>query len=272
MFELAGRNVVITGASSGIGWSAALAYSAAGARVALLARRAEKLRELGDLVRARGGVSFEAACDVSDRGQALEAVRKARAALGPIDVLVNNAGVNEYLRFAEQDFAAVEEIVRVNFLGAAAMTYAVLPEMLERRTGHILNVASLAGLRGVPFMAAYCASKFALVGFTESLRVELYGTGVTLTAFCPGTVKTPMAEKALTDPAIARKLRIKTPEAVAERMVDATRRRLPEVVYGEVPGAVLKLAKFAPGFADWATHKVYSRLQSLFPSKKKAAA
>ncbi len=267
MFELKGRSVLVTGASGGIGAATALAFAREGARVALVARRAEKLKQVGDKIRAEGGTAVEIAADVADRADALRAAKAAEKALGGVDVLVNNAGINDYLLFSKQRLEAVEDIVRVNFLGAAAMTYALLPGMLERRSGHVVNVASTAGLRGIPYSAAYSASKFALVGFTEALRVELRGSGVTLTAFCPGTVLTELAEKALAkDPALARSVRraAKTPEQAAARIVRATRRREPEVVFGEVPGPILKLARLAPGFSDWLTHRIYRRYKSFF--------
>lgn len=140
------------------------------------------------------------------------------------------------------------------------MIHAVLPMMKKQGSGHIVNVASVAGHLGVPNMAVYCASKFGMVGLTQALRMELYKTGITLTALCPGTVATPMAEKALRNPKLAKRLRPKSADQVAELIVKSCVTKPPEIIYGEIPGTILKLTKFFPRLTDWLTYtavKIY---------------
>lgn len=262
MDKIRGKVVLLTGASSGIGWDAALAFAERGAKLAVCARRADKLAELGRQIRKLGAECLELACDVSSRSDIDRTVESTLKKWGRVDALINNAGINEYRRFEDLSPEEGESIVRVNLLGAMHMTQAVLPAMRRQGDGHIVNVASIAGLHGTPFMAVYCAAKHGLVGFTEALRVELYGTGVTLTAFCPGTVDTPMMEKAFSDPKHVQGVRrlAKTSRQTALMIVRCVERRPPELIYGEVPGFVLKLSRFFPRLRDWLTHLVYRQV------------
>ena len=260
---LTGKVILLTGASSGIGWATALELLQYKPRLALVARRADKLRELAALAKAEGVETLELPCDVGDRGQCLAAVEAVKRRWGRVDILVNNAGLMATENFHAQSLSNVEEVLRVNYLGAATFIHAVLPGMLERREGHIVNVASIAGLMGFPYMASYCASKFALVGLTEALRREYYGTGITLTALCPGSVRTPMAEESLKDERMARVARPKTAEQVARKIVSCCLNRTPELIYGDAPGLLVRLGKFVPRLIDWTTHQVYRRIHPL---------
>lgn len=268
--QIKGKVILLTGASSGIGWETALVFAERQARLAICARRADRLAKLAASIRSMGTDCLEFKCDVSRRDEVNRTIEAVVRAWGRIDVLINNAGINEYLRFAEQDIDQAEAIIRTNLLGPMYTIRATLLVMKKQRRGHIVNVSSLAGLRGVPFMAAYCASKFGLVGLTESLRVELYKSGITLTAFCPGTVATPMAAKALKNSKMAKKIKAKHPRDIALRILRATERRSPEVVYGEVPGSIVKMSKFFPRLGDWMTYTVYKRFEGLFPPRAKA--
>lgn len=261
---LRGKIVLLTGASSGIGWETARALSAAGARLALVARRADKLEELVRLCPGSRAYPF----DVSDAAGAAGLVARVEKDLGPLDVLINNAGVASFARFEEQDLDDVERLMRVNYLGAAALMRAALPGMLARRSGHVVNVASIAGLFGMPYIAAYAASKFALVGLTEAMRREHYGSGVDFTAFCPGTVETPMTSEVLADETLKRSgPKPKSAAEIARAILRCCERRPREVVIGEAPGFLVHAARFIPGIADWATHRVVSRLH---PAARKA--
>lgn len=259
MNDLQEKVVLVTGASSGIGWATALAFAKRGSKLVLAARRADKLRELAHLVRERGGAALEVPCDVRDAKEAKAAVEAAIVRWGRIDILINNAGILQSKPFQEQDLAIMEDIFKTNVLGSIYILHAALPHMLRQKDGHVVNVASVAGLLGIPNMAVYCSSKFALIGLTESLRRELYGTGVTLTALCPGVVDTPMAAQAVKNPKRLRPIKPKTAEQIAEKIVWATEHRVPEIVYGEAPGSVIKLAKLFPRFMDRAVHHAYVR-------------
>jgi short-subunit dehydrogenase len=132
--------------------------------------------------------------DVADRSQVVRAVDELEAQLGPCDVLVNNAGIGAYCSVLEEDADTYETLMRVNYLGTVHATRAVLPGMAARRRGHIVNVASIAGLVGAPFEAAYSASKFAVVGFTEALGAEVRGLGIRVSLVNPGPVDTQFTE------------------------------------------------------------------------------
>jgi short-subunit dehydrogenase len=184
----------ITGASSGFGVEFAKRMAREGYAVGLSARREERLREVAAAVEAEGGQAGVYPCDVAQRDQVLTAVRACEEELGPVDLLIANAGLSINTLVRELDVDAVERVIRVNLLGAIYATEGVLPGMLERDRGHIVAVSSLAGMGGLPKGAAYSASKAGMINFFESLRLDLLGTGVATTVISPGFVKTPMTD------------------------------------------------------------------------------
>jgi short-subunit dehydrogenase len=198
MASFAGKVAVVTGASSGIGRELARQLAADGCRVGLVARRESALRELESDIAAAGGTSSAAAADVGDRGQVESAFQSIRSRLGPVDLVVANAGVGRATFLDPVNVADVEETFRVNLLGVVYTLAAALPEMLARKSGHLVAISSLAGYRGLPGESAYCASKAAVNTYMDGLRIHLRGTGVRVTTVCPGFVKTPMT--ANTDP------------------------------------------------------------------------
>ncbi len=188
--------VVITGASSGIGAAVAVELARLrAAKVGLLARRLEKLEQVASDVRAAGGEALPVACDVVDAAGVQAAVDRVRQEFGPIDIAIANAGIGEPLpvrKFTAEKFART---MRINVEGAANLYAAVLPEMLERHSGQIVGVSSVARWRGLPRSASYSASKAALTTMLESMRLELRPLGVAVTAVHPGFVVTPMTEQ-----------------------------------------------------------------------------
>jgi len=245
--EIAGATALVTGASSGIGASVARALVGAGARVALVARRLERLEALAAELPAERAAAF--GCDVRDPAAIARTVGAIVERLGPVDLLVNNAGVGRYLSFLESGPEDVAAIFETNLHAALHFTRAVLPEMVHRRRGHVVNVASIAGRIGSRNHTIYCASKFALAGFSESLGLELEGSGVGVTLVNPGIIATPFFDHAsfATFPAGARARAI-PPERVASAIVRAVRRNVPEVTVppSYAVGTLLKTA--APGF------------------------
>jgi short-subunit dehydrogenase len=183
--ELAGRVAVITGASSGIGAATAVACGRAGMRVVLAARRADRLAAVAGEVTAAGGEARVAPTDVGDEAGVRALIDGAVAAWGRLDVLVNNAGIGILATVEQTTPAEFERILRINYLGAVHGVLAALPHMRRQGAGHIVNVASVIGKRASPFRAAYVASKFALVGFSEALRMELLDSGIHVTCVCP---------------------------------------------------------------------------------------
>ena len=179
----------ITGASSGFGRGFALKLSADGHGVGLAARRVDRVESLVQEIRRGGGAAIACPCDVAEPSQIREAVSRTENELGPVDLLIANAGVSVRTEVHRFDADEVEWVTRVNFLGAVHAVGAVLPGMLDRGRGHLVGIGSLAGYRRLPRTAAYSASKGALYNFFESLRIDLRGTGVDVTLITPGYVK-----------------------------------------------------------------------------------
>jgi short-subunit dehydrogenase len=190
--SLSGQVALITGASSGIGWELARQLAAEGCKVGLIARRAEPLGELQKLITEKGGTAAFAVADVGNRVQAESAIASLRSQLGPVDLVIANAGVGKATLLDPVNINEVEDMIRINLMGVIYTLSAAMPEMLARKTGHLVAVSSLAGYRGLPGESAYCASKAAVNTYMDGLRIHLRGTGVLATTICPGFVKTPM--------------------------------------------------------------------------------
>jgi short-subunit dehydrogenase len=184
--------VMITGASSGIGKGLAHELAARGAKLGLLARRENLLDEIVNAVRLRGGKAFAVAADVRDADAMRAAADRLRAELGPIDILIANAGIGTSSHVSQLDPIHVANVMSINLLGAANSVAAVVPQMIERGKGQLVAISSLAAYRGLAKSAAYCASKAAMSAYFESVRIDLRDTGVGVTIIHPGFIKTPL--------------------------------------------------------------------------------
>lgn len=181
---------MITGASSGIGRGMALEVASRGASVGLVARREELLKELVDEIQARNAKAVSATADVCDAAAVRAAADRFREELGPIDVLIVNAGIGTSQHAIQLRPEHVAEVININVLGAVNTVAAVAPEMVERGQGRLVAISSLAAYRGLAKSAAYCASKAALSAYFESVRIDLRDTGVEVTIIHPGFIKT----------------------------------------------------------------------------------
>jgi len=189
-------HAVVTGGGSGIGAAIAQALVDAGARVTLMGRDSTKL----EAQRTALGASHAVHCatvDVTNPDAVDDAFASARDALGPVDVLVNNAGQAQAAPFAKTDLGLWQRMLEVNLTGVFLCTQAALPSMIERGFGRIVNVASTAGQIGYPYVTAYCAAKHGVIGLTKSLALETATTGVTVNAVCPGYTETPLLQTSL---------------------------------------------------------------------------
>ena len=182
--------VMITGASSGLGRGMALEIAARGGQLGLLARREDLLNEIVDDARKRGVKAIAATADVRDAKAVREAADRFRRELGPIDILIANAGIGTADHAVRLTPEHAANVIGINVLGAVNSVAAVLPEMVERKQGRLVAISSLAAYRGLAKSAAYCASKAALTAYFESLRIDLRHTGVGVTIIHPGFIKT----------------------------------------------------------------------------------
>jgi len=188
--KLPDRIALVTGGGRGIGRAIALAFAREGAHVAVTARTGSELDAVAAEIRALGRKALAVPCDVGDPAQVADAARRVAEGLGPVTILVNNAGIALSSKVLDTSDELWEHHLRVNLTGAFLMTRALLPGMLAARWGRIINIASIAGRQGYPYIAAYAASKHGLLGLTRALAQEVVTAGITVNAICPGYVAT----------------------------------------------------------------------------------
>lgn len=200
MQSIAGKVALITGAGRGIGRATALAFAKEGIHVGLVGRTLENLQRVAEELKQFDVKVAFAAAGVADLDSITSAVESIRGELGPIDILVNNAGISKFGGFMDLTPEEWTNIIDVNVKGVYYTTRAVLPEMIERNTGDIINISSTAGQKGAPITSAYSASKAAVIGMSESLMLEVRKKNLRVTTLTPSTVATDMAvELNLTD-------------------------------------------------------------------------
>ncbi len=194
MQSLKNKNALITGAGKGIGKAVALALAAEGVNVILLARTKTDLEQVAAEAQNFGVKTLILTADIANIDSVNDAVNNAIAEFKTIDILINNAGIGKFGKFLDLTPAEFENIIKVNLFGIYYATRAVLPGMIEQQSGDIINISSTAGLKGAPLTSAYSASKFAVMGLTESLMQEVRKHNIRVTALTPSTVATDMAK------------------------------------------------------------------------------
>jgi NAD(P)-dependent dehydrogenase (short-subunit alcohol dehydrogenase family) len=261
MHPLYHKVALVTGASSGIGRASAIRLAACGARVVLAARTSSLLEEVADEIRRSSGEALVLRTDVTDAEQCRRAVLATVERFGRLDLLLCSAGVSMRARFEQSDLAAIERLMHVNFFGALYPTYHAIPHLKATR-GSMVAVSSLAGKRGLPTYAAYGASKFALQGLYESLRLELAPDGVHVGIVSPGHVGTPLRERVLaadgrpwpTPPPAP--FRVWPVEKCAERIIRLIVERKPEAL---LPGFVAPMLALDQIIGPWLGDRIISR-------------
>ena len=257
--SLRGKTAVVTGASSGIGRAAALELARRGANVVLAARRAERLDEVARACEALGVRASVSVADVSSRDDCRRLIDGA----GEVDVLVNNAGFAVFDPIESAQPADLEAMVATNYLGTVWCTQAVLPQMLARRRGTIVNVASIAGIMGYARMGGYCATKFAIAGFTEALRDEVVSRGVRVALVCPGTTETEFfahAERGKM-PGASRLIPGISPERVARAIADAAEDGHYRRIVPVAAALYMRMKEMFPRFAHLLMRRVSAMLE-----------
>jgi short-subunit dehydrogenase len=238
--ELKGATALVTGASSGIGAATARALAARGAVVGIVARRRDRLEAVLDDCRASTPQSRLWVADLSDLGAAESVAREAMAAFDGLDVLVNNAGAPKRRHVRALTTAEAEQVMRLNYLSPLTMALTVLPHMVERERGTIVNVASLGGRIGIATESAYCASKFALAGWSEVAAIDLAGTGVDVRLVNPGAFESEIWDQPDNDPPF-----FDTPKAPPEQCAEA--------IADAIEGSVFET--YAPDMRDFVVDK-----------------
>lgn len=217
MQSLKGKNALVTGAGKGIGKAIAIALAAEGANVIVLARTTADVERLAEEIKGHNVNCLAVTADVGNIQSVNDAVEKALAQFGSIDILINNAGKGKFGKFLDLTPDEFQDIIQVNLMGTYYATRAVLPGMIAQQSGDIVNIASTAGLRGAAATSAYSASKFAVLGLTESLMQEVRKHNIRVTALTPSTVATDMAiDLNLTD---GNPDKVMQPEDVAELVI-----------------------------------------------------
>jgi NADP-dependent 3-hydroxy acid dehydrogenase YdfG len=191
--SLAGKTVLITGASAGIGWASALAFAEKGANVVVTARREERLREVCDKIRTSGGKAIYFAGDAAVEATAEKCIALAVSTFGKLDILINNAGAGNYKDLVDTSAEEYDALMNANMKSSFLFARHAAPLMIAQKSGEILFISSVAGLQGYAGEAVYCASKFAQIGFAQALNGELRKHGVKVGTICPGGVKTEFA-------------------------------------------------------------------------------
>jgi len=250
----AGQTALLTGASGGLGAYMAHALADAGFNLALIAYPGLRLESLRQAVEAKGVKAIAFPADLRDFSQYSAIIDRVTSQLGSIDLLVNNAGVETTAAYHDLPEERIKEIVTINLEAPMFLTRLVLPKMVERGQGHIVNISSLAGKVCPGYQECYAATKAALIAFTTSLRATYSGTGVSASVICPGFVEAGIYArlKARTGRSAPALLGVSRPEPVAQAVVRAVRRDIPEIVINPIPvRPLIALTGLLPRVGQW---------------------
>jgi short-subunit dehydrogenase len=265
MGSLAGKVTIITGASSGIGAAAARLFALEGCKVVLAARRFERLDELAKEIRDAGGEAFPCEADISLRPDIDQLVERTMKTYGQIDILYNNAGFGRLDWFENLDPEGdIEAQINVNLLGLIQMARAVIPHMLKRKSGHIINMASIAAWIAAPMYSLYSASKYGILGFSDALRRDLLPLGIKVSVVCPGPAKSEFglhtgAQPSSLQTSLKRFFPSMTAEAVAERVLRVAKHPRRYTIFPWYYPAAIWIDFVAPWLVDFLVAEFQTR-------------
>jgi short-subunit dehydrogenase len=231
--RLQGKRILMTGATGGIGHHLALLLAAEGAELALVDVDAQRLKTFSHAVAAQGGKAVQIVADFNHPHAVQGVVDAAMQQLGGIDMLINNAGVMDFIAFELQQPERIAQMVQINLTVPMQLTRAVLPGMQARNSGQIVNIGSIFGSLGFPHYASYCATKFAMRGFSQALRRELADTALKVTYIAPRAVKTPLNDEATRQMLAAANIAMDEPQVVAVKILAAILAQRDEVYIGQ---------------------------------------
>ncbi len=269
--DIGNRHVVITGAAGGIGAATAAKLAEAGARLSLVGRDRPRLEALGRRLDRTGAGTATVVADLCEAEGPAAAIAQAIAANGPIDILVNNAGVNHFGRFAAMTAAEIDGLLATNVMAPMKLAHAALPAMIARGQGKIVNIGSVFGGIGFAGFAAYSAGKFALRGFSEALRRELHGSGVSVVYVAPRYTRTALNVGAVERMATALAMRMDDPTAVALRITKAIRDDAAECTIGLPERFFVRLNALFPRLVDSGLTKTTARMLSFVSDPARSA-
>jgi short-subunit dehydrogenase len=259
MKDFAGKTAILTGANGGLGVYISQALADLGMQQALVAYPGAGLEEMRAALEKRGIKAMTLVKDLRQAAQRIEVVEQVTAALGPIDVLVNNAGIEFTAPYHALTLQNIEEVISVNLEAPMLLTRLVLPEMLKRGRGHIINMSSLAGRSGPAYQEPYAATKAGLVGFTTSLRASCRGSGVSASVICPGFIEAGIYKrlKERSGQAAPALLGSSPPEKIIKAVIRCLEKDVPEVIINRYPVRPLfALTALLPSVGEWITHAI----------------
>jgi len=253
--KLIGKNILLTGATGGIGRHIALQLVAKGANLALVGSSAESLKQLAEEIKLAGGMAVEVIANLEHADAAQGILDAAIQHLGSVDVLINNAGVMDFILFEEQPPERIAQMLQINVTAPIQLARAVLPGFIASNSGHIVNIGSIFGSIGFPHYATYCASKFALRGFSQALRRELVETDIKVTYIAPRAVKTTLNDLATTRMLSDGNVAMDEPEHVAAQIVRAIEQKKHEHYIGQPESFFAWLNGFLPKAVNFGLKK-----------------
>ena len=265
--RLRGKRILMTGATGGIGHHLALLLAAEGAELALVDIDAQRLKAVSQAIAAAGGKALEIVADFNHAHAAQGAADAALLHMGGVDMLINNAGVMDFIAFEQQSPERIAQMVQINLTVPMQLTRAVLPDMQQRDSGQIVNIGSIFGSLGFPHYASYCATKFAMRGFSQALRRELADTAIKITYIAPRAVKTPLNDEATRQMLAAANIAMDEPQMVATKILVAILAQREEVYIGQPESFFAWLNGVLPGAVNQGLKK-QARLARPFALRK----